>query len=96
MEELIEEFQDSCAEAWYVVANATDEWIQQQRFAKEVIHGELDVLEIYPDRENEEEKIILAGPQELLKPAIVNTITNYQLIEERIIVTGKQIGRAHV
>jgi len=83
VEELIEEFQDSCEEAWYVVAATADQWIQEQRFAKQAIHGEEDVVEIYPNRDNEEEKIILAGPQELLKPAIVNTITNYQLIEER-------------
>jgi len=83
VEELIEEFQDSCEEAWYVVAATTDQWLQEQRFAREGLQGPDDVVEIYPNRENEETKIILAGPQELLKPAIVNTITNYQLFEER-------------
>ena len=83
VEELIEEFQDSCEEAWYVVAATADQWLQEQRFAKQAIHGELDVVEIYPDRENEEEKIVLAGPQELLKPVIVSTITQAQMMEGR-------------
>lgn len=85
VEEAVEEFQDSCEEAWYVVAATADQWIQEQRFAKQAIHGEMDVVEIYPDRENEEEKIVLAGPQELLKPVIVNTITQYQMMEDRSI-----------
>lgn len=82
-EESIEEFFDACSEAFYVVANAADQYMLEQKLAKETLLGDEELVEIQPNRDNEEEKIIIAGPSELIKPVIVQTLTQHQLLEER-------------
>jgi hypothetical protein len=82
-EELIEEWWDGCVEALYVVAADTDQWLFEQKLAKETRNGPEEVVEIRPNRENEEEKIVLAGPQELIKPIIAQTMVQHQMLDER-------------
>jgi hypothetical protein len=82
-EEFIEEFFDACSEAFYVVANAADQYMLEQKLNKAGIFGDEELVEIQPNRDNEAEKIIIAGPQELIKPAIVQTLTHHQLLHER-------------
>jgi hypothetical protein len=84
-EELIEEFFDACSEAFYVVAGTADQYAMEQKLNKGTLLGQQEVVEITPNREYEEEKIILAGPQELIKPVIVQTMTQHQLLHERSI-----------
>jgi hypothetical protein len=82
-EELIEEFFDSCSEAFYVVAGAADQYMLEQKLQKGEIFGQEEILEISPNRDIPEEKIILAGPQELIKPVLVQTLVQHQLLDER-------------
>lgn len=82
-EELIEEFFDACSEAFYVVANAADQYMMEQKLSQASLLGDQEFVEITPNRDNEEEKIIIAGPAELIKPTIVQTLAQHQLLEER-------------
>jgi hypothetical protein len=82
-EELIEEFFDACSEAFYVVANAADQYMMEQKLAKDSLLGDQELVEIQPNRDNDKERIIIAGPAELIKPTIVQTLTQHQLLEER-------------
>lgn len=84
-EELIEEFWDACSEAFYVIAGTADQYMLEQKLNKATLLGQQEVVEITPNREFEDEKIILAGPQELIKPVIVQTMTQHQLLEGRSI-----------
>jgi hypothetical protein len=83
VEELVEEFWDACVEAFYVVAGNVDEYIAEQQIEKLAKFGPEEVVEIQPNRDVPEEKIVLAGPQELIKPVIVQTMTQHQLLDNR-------------
>jgi hypothetical protein len=82
-EELIEEFFDSCSEAFYVVANTADQYMMEQKLSQASLLGDQEFVEITPNRDVESEKIIIAGPAELIKPTIVQTLAQHQLLEER-------------
>ncbi|MBE9239683.1 hypothetical protein [Synechocystis salina] len=82
-EELIEEFFDSCSEAFYVIANTADQYMLEQKLSQTTLLGDQEFVEITPNRDYEEEKIIIAGPAELIKPTIVQTLAQHQLLEER-------------
>jgi hypothetical protein len=84
-EELIEEFFDSCSEAFYVVANAADQYALEKGVEGQALLGPEEVIEIQPNRNNPEERIILAGPQNLVAPTIVQTMTHHQMLHERSI-----------
>ncbi len=93
VEEFLEEAWEGCVEAGYVVAGSIDNWHAQQKLAAErgLILGQQKYVEIQPDRKNERERIILAGPEQALKPTIVQTLTNYQLMENKDI--GTMVGQ---
>ncbi len=82
-EELIEEFFDSCSEAFYVIASTADQYMMEQKLGQTSLLGDQDFVEITPNRDDESEKIIIAGPAELIKPTIVQTLAQHQLLEER-------------
>lgn len=82
VEEGVEEFVDACVEAGYVVANTVDGFMAAQKLQQSNLLGEKRIIEIQPNRESEE-KILLAGPEELLKPLVVQTLSQHQLIENR-------------
>ena len=85
VEEFLEESWEGCVEAGYVVAGAADTFLAQEKLAQEVfpILGEEKIIQVTPNRANEEEKIILSGSQTLLKPVITQTLANHQLIANR-------------
>lgn len=89
-EELLEEFADGCIEAGYVVASSVDGYLAQQRMAQR-LNDRQRVLEIQPDRSNEREKIILAGPEPQIKATLPATLAHYQLIESRDV--GQLVGQ---
>lgn len=91
VEEFLEEAWDGCVEAGFVVANSIDTFIAQQalmrRQQQELLLGRNRIVEIQPDREISNERIILDGPENLLRPAIVQTMSNYQLLDNRDVGT---------
>lgn len=92
VEEFLEEAWEGCVEAGYVVANSVDSYLAAERLRQQVMPelGRTRYVEIQLDRSldrENEQRIILAGPQELLRTEIVSTLTNYQLMRERDIGT---------
>lgn len=81
VEEFLEEAWDGCVEAGYVVANSLDTYVAQQKLQPP--GGQTRLVEIQPDRSIENERIILAGPEQHLKSAVVQTLSQYQLNENR-------------
>lgn len=89
LESFLEELVDACIEAGYVVANSMDSFIAANKMQNNNLMGEKRIIEIQPNRASEE-KILLAGPEEILKPMVIQTISQHQLIENRDI--GQIIG----
>lgn len=89
IEEFLEEAWEGCVEAGYVVANSIDSYMAAEKFKQQKLPvlGKTKYVEIKPNRSNDEQKIVLAGPTELLKPMIVQTLTDYQLMEDKDIGT---------
>lgn len=88
-EEFLEEAFDACVEAGYIVANGIDAWYAEQRLQREIVLGPQEGVEIYPNRESEE-RIVLAGREEILRPVITQVMAGNTLIENRDI--GMFIG----
>src|SRR6476469_601765 len=82
VEEGVEEFVDACIEAGYVVANTVDGFMAAQKLQQQALLGERRIIEVQPNRSSDE-KILLAGPEEILKPLVVQTLSQHQLIENR-------------
>jgi hypothetical protein len=92
VEEFLEEAWEGCVEAGYVVANSVDSFIASEKLKRSQVPplGDNRYVEIQPDRSIENQRIILAGPEEAIKPVIVQTLTNYQLMEDKDI--GSWVG----
>lgn len=90
-EELLEEFADGCIEAGYVVASSVDGYLAQQRMAQR-LNDRQRVVELQPDRSNEREKIILAGPEPHVRAALPITLAHHQIIESRDV--GQLVGQS--
>jgi len=80
-EEFFEEAFEGCQESLYVLASSFDSAKQKQQ--AELTLGKYQGVVITPDRDRDEEKIILTGREEVLKPAITAAIANYQLVSNR-------------
>ncbi|MEG3437293.1 hypothetical protein V0288_09195 [Pannus brasiliensis CCIBt3594] len=85
-----EGFVEGCSEAGFVLAQSLDNWFAQQRLQNNQVLGEDTALEIIPNREIPDERIIVAGAREIVKPAIVSALSHHQLIDNRDI--GQWIG----
>lgn len=89
-EEFWDELGDGCIEAGYVVAGGIDSWILQQQMERESAQGEERTVEILPNRDNEEERIILHGNESSIRTAIPLILANHNLVENRDI--GAWVG----
>jgi hypothetical protein len=84
-EEFLEEMDESCIEAGFVVASAADRFFAKQLLDEKKMppNGEVKYLEITPNRQVEDEKIILVGQQELIKPIIPQVLAYDQIIRNK-------------
>ncbi|NJN74222.1 MAG: hypothetical protein HC799_16180 [Limnothrix sp. RL_2_0] len=82
-EEFFEEAFDACVEAGYVLANGIDAWAAQRRLESKDQFGEERGVEITPDREAPSERVVMVAPERLLKPAMTQYMTQYQMVENR-------------
>lgn len=95
LENAWEEFWESCSEAFFITANSLDVWMANQRNSRQDILGDEKIVEIKPNREIDQ-KIILAGREEILKPVIVQTLSDYQIMESKDIgqILGEPVSQA--
>ncbi len=89
-EELIDEAIDACIEAGYVVANSIEGYYAQQKLAQVLSNERQRVVEVTPNRQNEAEKFVLAGPESEVKGQLTTVLTTHQMVEDRDI--GQFVG----
>lgn len=90
-EEFIEEAIDACIEAGYVVANAAESFYARQRMSEVFSKEKSRVIEVTPNKDNDREKLILAGPESDIRGQLPAVLAHHQLIESRDI--GQLIGQ---
>jgi hypothetical protein len=83
VEEFYDEAKDACVEAGYIIAGGLDTWFLEQKLAQQQQQGEEALIQLQPDGQVEEEKIVLYGKGEMLKQQIVSTLSAYQLVDNR-------------
>lgn len=88
VEELLEEAWEGCVEAGYVVANCIEKDFAQNALKDEVTPpwGDNLTVEITPNRNYPDEKVILQAPEPVLRGQIVDYLANDQQMR------GKDIG----
>ncbi|QKQ76453.1 hypothetical protein [Nostoc sp. TCL240-02] len=84
-EEFQEEADEACVEAGYVVANAVDTFLSTAMLEREKtpVLGHERYVEITPNRQNPDEKIVLGGSEELLKPQIIQYLSTHEQFNGR-------------
>jgi hypothetical protein len=82
-EEMFEEGSEACIEAGYAVAGGIDAWLAQQAMERNSVLGTDRTVEITPDRSVPDERIVLSGPEMVLRPTIVNVLATHQLLGNR-------------
>lgn len=83
LENFVDDLIDSCIEAGYVIAGGLDSWVAQQKLAQATQFGVEEVVEIQPNREAPQEKIVLAAPRELMKTELVATMREHIMLDNR-------------
>jgi hypothetical protein len=78
-EEYDEEFRDGCREALYVASSVLDTIAME----RDLVLGNHEVLEVYPNRENKDEYYIVSGPSKIIEPEIMQTLRTHQIIETK-------------
>lgn len=91
-EELIEEAIDACIEAGYVVANSIEGYYAQQKLAQTLSNERQRVVEVTPNRQNDAEKFVLAGPESEVRGQLTTVLTTHQMVEDRDI--GQLVGQS--
>lgn len=93
VEEAFEEGTEACIEAGFAVAGGIDAWLAQQAMQNSVL-GSDRTVEIVPDRSAPDERIILSGPEAVLRPTIVNVMATHQMLGNRdvgVLINGTPV-----
>jgi hypothetical protein len=93
-EEAFEEGSEACIEAGFAVAGGIDAYLAQQQMTNNSVLGSDRAVEITPDRSAPDERIILAGPEAVLRPAVVQVMATHQLLGNRdvgVLINGTPV-----
>ena len=93
-EQMLEEGSEACIEAGYAVAGGIDAWLAQQAMQRNSLLGSDRTVEITPDRSAPDERIILSGPEAVLRPAIVQVMATHQMLGNRdvgVLINGTPV-----
>ena len=93
-EEALEEGSEACIEAGFAVAGGIDAWLAQQAMQRNALLGSDRTVEIAPDRSAPDERIILSGPEAVLRPTIVNVLATHQMLGNRdvgVLINGTPV-----
>ncbi len=82
VENFLDEAFDACIEAGYVVADSVDSYLAMQRMSLRSQQGQHRVVELQPNRELPE-KIVLSVPEQQAEQAILQTLANHTLLNNR-------------
>jgi hypothetical protein len=93
-EQMLEEGSEACIEAGFAVAGGIDAWLAQQAMQRNSLLGSDRTVEITPDRSAPDERIVLSGPEAVLRPAIVQVMATHQMLANRdvgVIINGTPV-----
>jgi len=93
-EQMLEEGSEACIEAGYAVAGGIDAWLAQQAMQRNSLLGSDRTVEITPDRSAPDERIVLSGPEAVLRPAIVQVMATHQMLGNRdvgVLINGTPV-----
>jgi hypothetical protein len=93
-EEAFEEGSEACIEAGFAVAGGIDAWLAQQAMQRNSLLGSDRTVEITPDRSAPDERLILSGPEAVLRPAIVQVMATHQMLGNRdvgVLINGTTV-----
>ena len=93
-EQMLEEGSEACIEAGFAVASGIDAWLAQQAMQNVSVFGSDRTVEITPDRSAPDERIILSGPEGVLRPTIVNVLATHQMLGNRdvgVLINGTPV-----
>jgi hypothetical protein len=93
-EQMLEEGSEACIEAGYAVAGGIDAWLAQQAMQTNALLGIDRAVEITPDRSAPDERIVLAGAEGVLRPAIVQVMATHQMLANRdvgVLINGTPV-----
>jgi len=93
-EEMLEEGSEACIEAGFAVAGGIDAWLAQQAMQRNSLLGSDRTVEITPDRSAPGERIVLSGPEAVLRPAIVQVMATHQMFGNRdvgVLINGTPV-----
>ena len=86
-----EGFEDALFEALYVISYGIDEAFLASKLAIKRSTGKEKMVELIPDKTNDNETVYIRGRQEEIKPVIMQTQANYKLVKNRDI--GQLVGQ---
>ena len=93
-EQMLEEGSEACIEAGFAVASGIDAWLAQQAMQNVSVLGSDRTVEVTPDRSAPDERIILSGPEAVLRPTIVNVLATHQMLGNRdvgVLINGTPV-----
>ncbi|MEG4323675.1 MULTISPECIES: hypothetical protein, partial [unclassified Microcoleus] len=82
-EEAFEEGSEACIEAGFAVAGGIDAYLAQQAMNNNAVLGSDRTVEITPDRSVPDERIVMSGPEAVLRPAVVQVMATHQMLGNR-------------
>ncbi|WP_293355932.1 MULTISPECIES: hypothetical protein [unclassified Microcoleus] len=94
VEEGFEEGTEACIEAGYAVAGGIDAWLAMQKVANNSVLGTDRTIEITPDRSVPDERIVLSGPEAVMRPTVVNVLATHQMLGNRdvgVLINGTPV-----
>jgi hypothetical protein len=82
--------EDAIFETLYVVAYGIEEAYRASKLANQRMKGKEKLIEIIPDRNNDDERLIIRGGSEEIKPVVMNALATNKVIRNRDV--GQLVG----
>ena len=82
-EEYDDEFGDACRDALYVIGDGIDTWVLQQQLDQAQQEGLQHTVELTPNRQAEEERLILSGTETEIQTQMMAAMATHNLIDNR-------------
>ncbi|MEP0868873.1 hypothetical protein NDA01_03555 [Trichocoleus desertorum AS-A10] len=90
VENFLEESWEGFTEAGFIVAAEIDNAYAQSKQANSEALGQTRIVELTPDKNNKEEKILLVAEEKLIRPQIISTLSQHRLLHNRDV--GQWVG----
>lgn len=87
----IEEADEGFIEAGFIFAANLDSLIAEKADLREAVLGTQQVIEIVPDREAPNERIVVAGREQTVRATVMQTLATHQLVQNRDV--GQIVGQ---